>query len=155
MKSFICLIRQDRVACIYIFIRLRKHYVRALSANVIKGGNLKFQFFAWEASPKGGKWGGKEHWMYNLSKNLLSCLLWVSGDASASLGGDLLCDHMHTCLNVLRRTEQPENMEHMIRKSRKYITSDIQVHSCDESMWFKAINYSILLEFKSDERGTF
>lgn len=46
MESFSCLIRHDTVVCIYIFIQLRKHYVRALGTNVIKSGNLKFQYSA-------------------------------------------------------------------------------------------------------------
>ena len=43
------------VVYIYIFIQLREHYVRALSANVIKSGNFKFQFSAWETSLEGGE----------------------------------------------------------------------------------------------------
>ena len=33
---FVCLIRHDKVICIYIFIQMREHYFRVLSANVIK-----------------------------------------------------------------------------------------------------------------------
>lgn len=46
MKSFMCLIRHDTEVCIYIFIQLRKYYVRALCTNVIKNGYLKFQSYA-------------------------------------------------------------------------------------------------------------
>lgn len=53
MKSSVCLMRHDTLVCIYIFIQLRKHYVRALGANVIKKDDLKFQSFPSEIQPKG------------------------------------------------------------------------------------------------------
>lgn len=55
MKSFICLMRHDTLVCIYIFIQLRKHYVRALGTNVIRKEDLKFQSFARQTKPKGPK----------------------------------------------------------------------------------------------------
>lgn len=36
MMLSVCLIRHDKVICIYIFIQMREHYFRVLSANVIK-----------------------------------------------------------------------------------------------------------------------
>lgn len=47
--------RHDTLVCIYIFIQLRKHYVRALGTNVIRKEDLKFQSFARQTKPKGPK----------------------------------------------------------------------------------------------------
>lgn len=55
MKSFICLMRHDTLVRIYIFIQLRKHYVRALGTSVIRKEDLKFRSFARQTKPKGPK----------------------------------------------------------------------------------------------------
>lgn len=67
MKSFVCLMRHDTLVCIYIFIQLRKHYVRALGTNVIKKEDLKFQSFPSEMQPKGPEWEWSNNYIICLS----------------------------------------------------------------------------------------
>lgn len=67
MKSSVCLMRHDTLVCIYIFIQLRKHYVRALGTNVIKKEDLKFQSFPSEIQPKGPEWEWSNNYIICLS----------------------------------------------------------------------------------------
>lgn len=129
MKPSVCLMRHDTLVCIYIFIQLRKHYVRALGTNVIKKEDLKFQSFPSEIQPKGPEWEWSNNYIICLSvcaetfaKSQLTVNLvrWRCGAAAWS----------HRC--SLRRAER--EMQYLLRK-RVGIAAGLRYSGTKRLVW--------------------
>lgn len=119
MKSFVCLMRHDTLVCIYIFIQLRRHYVRALGTNVIKKEDLKFQSFPSEMQPKGPEW----EW----SNNYIICLSVYAGNFR-QVSVDRQSCKVEMCSScVVPRTFPPHRagreMQYLLREERGNISS--------------------------------
>lgn len=117
--------------------------------SVIRSGNLKFQFTAWETSPKGVKWEREEQWIDNLAKHLLNSVLQVLSDISVLVGetSSQVCDSG----NVNWSTEQTENG---MRQGMMYSSSKCHAHLWNHSMKLLYIFHFIIVTLRAGIAGS-